>query len=145
MSSRRIVGKREGNSKMQVSSGITQATIQDGNQAFQNQVSNQISRITTELKRMEDLLSFGMVDRRVLTEFRAAIDRVRTTGWQVERWLDGDERGLSTLLTEERIRIATRLATQLSCEANFSARRFTGVRALREAMQKLDRALESAE
>ncbi|MGE5322767.1 MAG: hypothetical protein ACM3SW_07890 [Actinomycetota bacterium] len=127
-----------------MSSGITQATIHQANQAFQNQVSNQISRITTELKRMEDLLSCGMVDRRVLTEFRAAIDRVRTTGWQVERWLDGDERGLSTLLTEERIRIATRLATQLACETSISDKQFTGVRALREAVHKLDRVLEAA-
>ena len=130
---------------MQVSSGISQAGIQQANQAFQNQVSNQISRITTELKRIEDLLSFGMVDRRVLTDFRAAIDRVRTTGWQVERWLDGDERGLSTLLTEQRIRIATTLATQLTCEPTLSDKQFTGVRALREAVQKLDKVLEAAE
>lgn len=130
---------------MEVISGISQESVQQANQAFQNQVSNQISRITTELKRMEDLLSFGMVDRRVLTEFRAAIDRVRTTGWQVERWLDGDERGLATLLTEQRIRIATRLSTQLACEANLSEKQFTGVRALREAVQKLDKALEAAD
>jgi len=130
---------------MQVSSGISQAGIQQANQAFQNQVSNQIARITSELKRMEDLLSFGMVDRRVLTEFRTAIDRVRTTGWQVERWLDGDERGLSTLLTEQRIRIATTLATQLTCEPTLSDKQFTGVRALREAVQKLDKVLEAAE
>lgn len=130
---------------MDVISGISQQSVQQANQAFQNQVSNQIARITTELKRMEDLLSFGMVDRRVLTEFRAAIDRVRTTGWQVERWLDGDERGLSTLLTEERIRIATRLSTQLACEGNLSDKQLTGVRALREAVQKLDKALEAAD
>lgn len=130
---------------MQASSQLNQSSIRQANEAFQNQVSNQISRITTELKRMEDLLSFGMVDRRVLTEFRAAIDRVRTTGWQVERWLDGDERGLSALLTEERIRIATRLSTQLACEPTLSEKQFTGVRALREAVQKLDKALEAAD
>ncbi|HET9183892.1 MAG TPA: hypothetical protein VFP59_17315 [Candidatus Angelobacter sp.] len=130
---------------MQASSGITESTIQQANQAFQNQVSNQIARITSELKRMEDLLGFGMVDRRVLTEFRAAVDRVRTTGWQVERWLDGDERGLATLLTEQRIRIATTLATQLACEPTLSDKQFTGVRALRDAVQKLNRVLEAAE
>lgn len=130
---------------MQASSGITESNIQQANQAFQNQVSNQIARITSELKRMEDLLGFGMVDRRVLTEFRAAVDRVRTTGWQVERWLDGDERGLATLLTEQRIRIATTLATQLACEPTLSDKQFTGVRALRDAVQKLNRVLEAAE
>jgi hypothetical protein len=129
---------------MQVNSGITEASVQQANQAFQNQISNQISRITAELKRMEDLLSFGMVDRRVLGEFRQAIDRVRTTGWQVERWLDGDERGLGVLLTEERIRVATKLATQLAAEAP-SDKQFSGVRALRDAVHKLDQALAATE
>lgn len=125
---------------MQVSSGISAEHIQQANQAFQHQVSQQISRITAELKRMEDLLSFGMVDRRVLGEFRQAIDRVRTTGWQVERWLDGDERGLSALLTEERIRVATKLATQLANEPLPEAQ-FSGVPALKQAVKKLGDAL----
>ena len=123
-------------------SGISQESVDQANQAFQNQVSSQISRITAELKRMEDLLSFGMVDRRVLGEFRQAIDRVRTTGWQVERWLDGDERGLSVLVTEERIRVATKLATQLACEAPLSDKQFSGVRALRDAGHQLDQVLD---
>lgn len=129
---------------MQVRSGISQESVDQANQAFQNQISNQISRITAELKRMEDLLSFGMVDRRVLGEFRQAIDRVRTTGWQVERWLDGDERGLAVLVTEERIRVATKLATQLAAEAP-SDKQFSGVRALRDAVHKLDQALAATE
>jgi hypothetical protein len=128
---------------MQLSSGISAENIHQANQAFQNQVSQQISRITAELKRMEDLLSFGMVDRRVLGEFRQAVDRVRTTGWQVERWLDGDERGLSALLTEERIRIATRLATQLANDAPLPQAQFPGVQALKQAIQKLDEALNN--
>lgn len=130
---------------MQLSSGIDQQPIQQANQAFQNQVSSQIARVTAELKRMEDLLSFGMVDRRVLAEFRQAIDRVRTTGWQVERWLDGDERGLAVLLTEERIRIATKLLTQLNCDAPLRETQLSGVRALKEAVRKLDNTLTQAE
>jgi hypothetical protein len=126
---------------MQAKSGITEASVQQANEAFQNQISNQISRITAELKRMEDLLRFGMVDRRVLGEFRQAIDCVRTTGWQVERWLDGDERGVSVLLTEERIRVATKLATQLAAEAPLSDKQYSGVRALRDAIHKLDQVL----
>jgi hypothetical protein len=130
---------------MQVRSGISQESVDQANQAFQNQISSQISRITAELKRMEDLLRFGMVDRRVLGEFRQAIDCVRTTGWQVERWLDGDERGVSVLLTEERIRVATKLATQLAAEAPLSDKQYSGVRALRDAIHKLDETLAGAE
>jgi hypothetical protein len=63
----------------------------------------------------------------------------------VERWLDGDERGLGVLLTEERIRVATKLATQLASEAPISDKQFSGVRALRDAVHKLDQALATTE
>lgn len=113
--------------------------------AFKQQVSGQISRITAELKRMEDLLKFGMVDRRVLTEFRSAIDRVRSTGWQVERWLDRDERGLDVLLTEERIRLVTRMSAQLASEPSLKSSEHPGMRALQEAVHKLHLALSTNE
>jgi hypothetical protein len=111
------------------------------NAAFKDQISNQISRITAELGRMEDLLKFGMVDRRVLTAFRSAIDRVRSTGWKVERWLDRDERGLSVLLAEERIRVLTNVATQLTSE-RLLADDVSGFRALRDSVRKLCVALD---
>jgi hypothetical protein len=130
---------------MQVSSTPKDVVVQQANEAFHNQVSNQISRITAELKRMEDLLSYGLVDRRVLTDFRYAIDRVRSTGWQVERWLDGDDRGLSVLLAEERIRLVTRMATHLSGETTLLERQRLDVRAMRAAIKKLEDALKSTD
>ena len=51
---------------------IKEAAIQEANQAFSKQVTNQVARITGELNRLEQLLSAGMVDRRVLSEFRYA-------------------------------------------------------------------------
>jgi hypothetical protein len=131
---------------MEISSNVAnEAVVQQANEAFHNQVSTQIARITAELKRMEELLSFGLVDRRVLTDFRYAIDRVRTTGWQVERWLDGDERGLSVLLTEERIRLVTRMSTQLAADQTIIDGQALDVRALKIAVKKLDQALEAAD
>jgi hypothetical protein len=120
----------------------TDAALQQANQAYNKQVSDQVIRVTCELRRMEDLLSAGLVDRRVLTEFRHAVDRVRTTGWQVERWLAGDETSLATMLVQDRIRLATRMATQLASEAAFCDKGFAGLRALKEAVTKLERALE---
>lgn len=128
---------------MEVNSRIDETLVQQANEAFQAQVTRQISRITAELKHLEDLLSFGMVDRRVLAEFRQTIDRVRTTGWQVERWLDGDERGVSKLVTEERVRVAATLAAQLASDPSVLDQKLTGLPALREAVRKLDRALET--
>src|SRR6185312_1382742 len=119
--------------------------VGEADNAFKQQVSGQISRVTAELKRMEDLLKFGMVDRRVLTEFRTAIDRVRSTGWQVERWLDRDERGLDVLLTEERIRLVTKISVQLASEPSLKSWEHPGMRALQDAVHKLHLALSTNE
>src|SRR5258707_178532 len=81
------------------------------------------------------------LDGRVLSEFRHAVDRVRTSGWQVQVWLEGDPRALSVLLMEERIRTATRLVLQLATEITSSGKEFLGLGLLKEAMQKLDRLL----
>lgn len=128
---------------MEVNGRVDATLVQQANDAFQAQITRQISRITAELKHLEDLLSFGMVDRRVLAEFRQTIDRVRTTGWQVERWLDGDERGLSKLVTEERVRVAATLAAQLASDPSVLDRNLSGLPALKAAVRKLDGALET--
>jgi hypothetical protein len=121
--------------------GMTEESIQQAHEAFGKQVSSQVARITGELNRLDGLLKAGRVDGRVLSEFRHAVDRVRTSGWQVQVWLEGDPRALSLLLMEERIRLATRLVQQLSAEINSNGNEFLGLGLLKEAMQKLDQLL----
>ena len=120
---------------------IRETAIKEANQAFGKQITNQVARVTGELNRLEQLLSAGMVDRRVLSEFRFAVDRARQTGWQVQTWLDGDSRELSTMITEERIHCITRMTNQLASEVEVEGKQFAGLDALRVAMQKLDSAL----
>jgi hypothetical protein len=120
---------------------IEAAALKEANEAFGKQITSQVARITGELNRLEHLLAAGMVDRRVLSEFRYAVDRARHTGWQVQTWLDGDGRELSTLITEERIRCITRMCNQMASELDVSQVQFSGLDTLREAMQKLDIAL----
>jgi hypothetical protein len=120
---------------------IRETAIQEANHAFTKQVTNQVARITGELQRLEQLLSAGMVDRRVLSEFRYAVDSARKTGWQVEKWLDGDTRELSTMMTEERIHCITRMSNHLASELEVEVTQFAGMDALREAMRKLNSAL----
>ena len=120
---------------------IKESAIQEANQAFTRQVTNQVARITSELNRLEQLLSAGMVDRRVLSEFRYAVDSARKTGWQVEKWLDGGSRELSTMITEERIHCITRMSNHLASELEVEAKQFAGLNALKDAMKKLDSAL----
>jgi hypothetical protein len=120
---------------------MTEAAIQQANDAFGKMVSSQLSRITGELNRLDELLKAGHVDGRVLTEFRDAVNRVRTSGWQVQVWLEGDTKALSVLLMEERIRLATRLSQQLAAEVAASGNQFLGLGLLRDAIGKLDLAL----
>jgi len=120
---------------------MTDPAIQHANEAFAKMVSNQLSRATAELKRLDELLKAGRVDGRVLSEFREAVNRVRTTGWQVQVWMEGNPRALSVLLTEERIRLATRLANQLATEIPTGEREFLGLGSLKEAIQQLERTL----
>ena len=121
---------------------IQESALKDANRAFSKQVTNQVARLTAELNRLEQLLTAGMVDRRVLAEFRYSVDRARQTGWQVQSWLDGDGRELSTMITEERIRCITRMCNQLSSEMEVqSGGTYIGLESMREAMRKLDVAL----
>lgn len=90
--------------------------LDSANKAFKDQVSAQVRRTTAELKKLEQLLSAGIVDRRVLTDFRGAVNRVRSTSWNVECWLGSAEKGepMSAMLLQERVRLATQLVAQLA-------------------------------
>lgn len=120
---------------------MTEATLKEAHDAFGKMVSGQVARVTGELNRLDQLLKAGRVDARVLSEFRYAVDRVRTSGWQVQVWLEGDAKALSVLLMEERIRLATRLAQQLAVEITASSQELLGLGSLRDAIGKLDHAL----
>lgn len=120
---------------------MTNAAIQEANDAFGKMVSGQVARITGELNRLDELLKAGRVDARVLSEFRYAVDRVRTSGWQVQVWLEGDTKALSVLLMEERIRLATRLTQQLASEISAGDGQYLGLGSLKDALAKLDQAL----
>ena len=124
---------------------MTEAAIQQANDAFSRMVSSQMSRITGELNRLDTLLKAGQVDGRVLTEFRDAVNRVRTSGWQVQVWLEGDPRALAVLLMEERIRAATRLCHQLSVELAAVGKEFLGIGSLQDAITKLELVLGGAQ
>jgi hypothetical protein len=86
---------------------------------YGDQVTNQVERITAELKVLEQLLIAGLVDRRVLTAFREAVNRIRTTSWAVQQWLEGaqgSENGVPAMLIKERMKIAEQLSGQLASD-----------------------------
>ena len=95
---------------------LTPNTIDQG---YADQVNRQVSRITAELIALEQLLVAGMVDHRVLVEFRDAVNRVRSTSWHVQNWMEafrGSAPDLTSVLMQERIRIAKQVSLQLSSD-----------------------------
>ena len=121
---------------------MTEGAIKQANDAFSKQVSAQVTRITGELSRLEKLLSAGMVDRRVVAEFRDAVNRVRQTSWQVQYWMDGDLQTLSSKLIEARIRTASQLANQLASDLQGNNEDLGGLSDLRDSIQRLEQVLE---
>lgn len=65
------------------------AEINEADQAFARLVTSQVSRVTQELVKLEQLLKAGMVDPSVLREFRKVVDEVRKTSWHVQQSLGG--------------------------------------------------------
>src|SRR5215471_1409492 len=120
---------------------MTEVAIKQANDAFSKQISAQVGRITGELNRLEQLLSAGMVDRRVVAEFRDAVDKVRKTSWQVQCWMDGDLQSLSSSMVEERIRAASQLANHLACDLQNNSEKFSGISLLKDSIQKLGKVL----
>jgi hypothetical protein len=120
---------------------LTEIAIQQANDAFSKQVTAQVVRITGELNRLEQLLSAGLVDRRVVAEFRDAVDRVRRTSWHVQCWMDGDLQNLSATLVEDRMKAASQLANLLVSDLENNKEKFLGTMRLKESLQRLDRAL----
>jgi phage-related protein len=123
---------------------MTQAALQEADNAFTKQISTQVARITGELNRLEQLLSAGLVDRRVLAEFRDAVNKVRKTSWHVQCWVDGDLRSLASTMVEERIRTASHLASHLATDLQNTTEKFSGLRSLKDSIQRLDRVLDEA-
>ncbi len=65
------------------------AEINEADEAFAKLVTGQVSRVTQELVKLEQLLKAGMVEPSVLKEFRKVVDDVRKTSWHVQQALGG--------------------------------------------------------
>lgn len=81
---------------------------------FNASVADRLQKVTSELRDIENMLIHEKLDSAVLTDFRDAVNRVRTTAWAVQQYLDahdGREQSASvlTLLANERVRVTYRL------------------------------------
>ena len=79
--------------------------------AFPPSVSQRLRAVTNELEQIDQILVSEQLGSEVLTDFRDAVNRVRTTAWAVAQVLEsGEESGHAlAILANERVRVAYRL------------------------------------
>ncbi len=109
-------------------------------------LNSQIEQISASLTHLDKLLAAGFVDRSILDTFREAVDRVRTTGWLVQKAMDNSNapESVPEMVLCERVRatahLLNHLATDLELRKNQQPVQGTGE--LAAAAQKLLSALE---
>jgi len=85
-------------------------------------LTDRLEAATSELQRLEDLVKSGELDQRVLTEFRNAVDHIRTTAWAVQKWVGlaeqsgGDPFSVLPIMSAERVKRATQICTDLALD-----------------------------
>jgi multidrug resistance efflux pump len=82
-------------------------------------LTDRLENATHELQRLEELVKSGELDQRVLSEFRNAVDHIRTTAWAVQKWVGlaeqsgGDPFSVLPVMSAERVRRATQISNDL--------------------------------
>ena len=83
------------------------------------ELSSELQKAGEELKSLEAKVRTGMIDMRVLVEFRTAMNHMRHTAWAVQKWVEeeqrlgGDPFTVLAMVIAERVRVTTLLATEL--------------------------------
>jgi hypothetical protein len=85
-----------------------------GTQEYSDELNGQVHNVTLALQNVEEMLTTGVVNETVLRGFRESVNRVRNTGWIIQKALS-EENGVNPteLLAQERIRCVTEMAGQL--------------------------------
>ncbi len=75
-------------------------------------IGSKLKNVADELRQIETLLSGGAeLDSSLLTDFRDAVNRVRTTAWAMQQYaeskmIEGNPQAVLSRITGERIRVA---------------------------------------
>lgn len=112
--------------------------------------SQKLQGLTDELRLLQALLTAGVeFDPRILSEFRDTVNRVRTTAWAMQQYIettanDRDPKKVLTLLAGERVRAAFQICEAIRADLKNEAVRFQKgqLLELNEAVQSLAKELE---
>jgi hypothetical protein len=85
-------------------------------------ITTRLEAATRELNELEELVKSGALDSRVLSEFREAVDHIRSTTWAVQKWIGlsdesgGDPFTVLPIMSAERVKRAIQISTDLSLD-----------------------------
>jgi hypothetical protein len=85
-------------------------------------ITARLEAATRELNELEELVKSGALDSRVLSEFREAVDHIRSTTWAVQKWIGlsdesgGDPFTVLPIMSAERVKRAIQISTDLSLD-----------------------------
>jgi|SRR5580658_3886712 hypothetical protein len=112
-------------------------------------LSSRLRKTNEELKNLQSSVKTGMINVKVLMDFRAATERARQASAAVQQWLDAQGKGGDPYkLLEQVIRQRVEMATQLIKDVTIDLESIDvdydtpGLPALNEAVRTLDERLE---
>jgi hypothetical protein len=83
------------------------------------EISSRLKKSDAELKDLQQSVKTGMINVKVLMDFRQATERARQASAAVQQWLDTQEKGkdpyeLMALVVKQRVEMATQLAKDVA-------------------------------
>ncbi len=113
------------------------------------ELSSRLQKTNEELKNLQDSVKTGMINVKVLMEFRTATERARQASAAVQQWLDaqgkgGDPYKLMEQVIRQRLEMTTQLVKDVtvdleSLDVDFDT---PGLPSLNEAVRQLAERLE---
>ena len=83
------------------------------------ELSSRLKKTTDELKNLQDSVKTGMINVKVLMDFRTAAERARQASAAVQQWLDAQGKGndpyqLMSQVMTQRVEMATQLVKDVT-------------------------------
>ena len=108
------------------------------------ELSSRLQKTNEELKDLQDSVKTGMINAKVLVDFRTATERARQASAAVQQWLDaqgkgGDPYKLMEQVVRQRIEMATQLVKDVTVDLESFDVDFDtpGLPALNEAVRRI--------
>lgn len=113
------------------------------------ELSSRLMKTNEELKNLQNSVKTGMINVKVLMDFRTATERARQESAAVQQWLDAQGKGtdpykLMEKVVKQRVEMATQLINDVSVDLESLDIDFdtAGLPALNEAVRRLAERLE---